>query len=111
MNLGTYLVTAPLNASKEKDDTRNRQEASDVVNAPQNLLPGISLEIRAWRRAVEDDGEDKTDKGPDTTEETDVAEAAGMVDELSVHDRRGPRSNCEDHAANPETALARRSEF
>lgn len=81
-----YLVSTPLQSGEEKDDSDNTEEATNVVDTLDDLLAFVARHVRSRRRVIEKDSDDETTESPYTTEQTNVAEVACMVDQLSPHD-------------------------
>ena len=72
MKSKTYHVSTPLQAGQEDNQSSDTQEATNKVDAADNLLPAESKRVGSRRREVEENRDQKTESTPRSTKGADI---------------------------------------
>ena len=69
---GTNLISSPLHARKEQNHSRDTQQASKVINLPEDFACGLSGGVDARRRVVEEQSQEEANAVPHADDDADV---------------------------------------
>ena len=106
-----YLLSGPLQTHQEQKNTNDGQETTHPIDALKNLAAAVALGIETVWGPVEENGEDEGEEIPNANQNTNIAPARGLQDELGVEDRRTEWYNCEDDGADVGATLGGRHEL
>lgn len=82
VKIRTYHVSTPLQASQEDDQSGDTQEATNKINTADNFPPAKPKGVGSRRREIEEDGDQKTEGTPRSTEGADITPVTVVRDKL-----------------------------
>jgi hypothetical protein len=94
--MNAYLVSAPLKANHEEQQTRDRQKTTNIVDLAKNLTARKARRVDARRWEVKYGSQGQSNKSPKTAKKTDVPPGTVRGDKLAPEHTRTERYNGKD---------------